>query len=338
VLASNAGAAGEAKAIYEALRPYERRWVLSGRDIVAPLGPVAYYLGLLAASLSRFELAAGHFEVALEAAQAIGARPFVVLAQAAYGAMLARPGENVDQPRALQLLADASGTADELGMKQIQHQVEAARAALSVTDSSKPPALSEGSASTGVFRKDGEYWTIGFLGVVVLMKDAKGLHLLRRLLAAPGSPFHVLDLAAGTLPSSKRISAENLLEGWSLDGISAESILDPAAKAAYRARIEELNREIDEAEGNHDLERASLRRSEMQFILDELTGAVGLGGRDRKVPSPAERARSSVSKSIRSSVGRIQMAHPALGAHLAGAITTGYFCSYKPNEAVDWKT
>ncbi|MEX2553294.1 MAG: hypothetical protein WD627_09905, partial [Actinomycetota bacterium] len=336
VLASNAGAAGEAKAIYEALRPYERRWVLSGRDIVAPLGPVAYYLGLLAASLSRFELAAGHFEVALEAAQAIGARPFVALAQAAYGAMLARPGGNVDQPRALQLLADASETADELGMKQIQHQVEAARGVLSLTDSGKPPALSEGSTSTSIFRKDGEYWTIGFQGVVVLMKDAKGLHMLRRLLAAPGSDLHVLELAAGTAASTNRKAG--LREGWSLDGISAETILDPMAKAAYRARIEGLNREIDEAESNNDMGRASAGRAELQFLLDELTAAVGLGGRDRRIPSSAERARSSVSKSIRSSVGRIQTAHPALGAHLAGAITTGYFCSYKPNEAVDWRT
>jgi hypothetical protein len=39
------------------------------------MGPIAYYLGMLAASLSRFD-AARHFEVALESAERRGARPY----------------------------------------------------------------------------------------------------------------------------------------------------------------------------------------------------------------------------------------------------------------------
>jgi tetratricopeptide (TPR) repeat protein len=329
VLASGAGAADEAKAIYEALLPYERRWVLSGRDVVAPLGPVAYYLGLLAALLARFEAAAGHFELALSSAQAIGARPYAALIQAAYGAMLAARGNEIDQARASALLTDASKAAGELGMRQVQQQVNAALGA---------PRSPAASAPTGVLRKDGELWTVGFGGDTVLMKDAKGLHLLKRLLAVPGSELHVLDLAAGSVAHSQTSPENDLPEGWSLEGVSAQTVLDPAAKAAYRARIEELNLEIQEAEDHHDLERASAGRAEMQFILDELASAIGFSGRDRKVPSPAERARSSVSKSIRSSIRRIQAVHPALGAHLATAVRTGYFCSYRPHEPVDWET
>jgi hypothetical protein len=338
LLASSTGAAGEAKPIYEALRPFEPRWVLSGRDVVAPLGPVAYYLGLLAGCLSEFELAARHFEVALEKARAIGARPYVALTQASYGAMLANRGKKADERRARQLLGDAAEEAEKMGMKQVRDQVETARALLGVgTDSGHSSAVSEGFAPSSIFRKEGEYWTIAFQGVTVLIKDARGLHLLRRLLAAPGSELHVLDLAAG--PPAGKPSPGNLpAEGWMLEGMSAEALLDPAAKAAYRARLDELNREIEEAERHHDLGRAEAGRGEMQFILDELARAVGLGGKDRKVPSPAERARSSVSKSIRSSVRRIQTVHPALGAHLANTVKTGYFCSYKPSEPIDWKT
>ena len=336
VLASSAGAAGEAKAIYEALRPYERRWVLSGRDAVAALGPVAYYLGLLAATLGQFDLAAGHFDVALETAQAIGERPYLALTQTAYGGMLAKRGIQTDQPRALQLLTYAAEAAEELGMNQVHDQVEAARALLGAGSDSDSPGLPEAPAP--IFRKDGEYWIIGFRGVTVLMKDARGLHLLRRLLAAPGTELHVLNLAAGSTTSSNKKPGERLPDGWSVEGISAEPLLDPAAKAAYRTRIEELNREIEEAEDHHDLGRASSGREEMQYILDELARAVGLGGRDRRATSPAERARSSVSKSIRSSVRRIQTIHPALGSHLASTIRTGYLCSYQPGEPVNWKT
>ena len=50
-----------------------------------------------------------------------------------------------------------------------------------------------------LFRRDGEYWTVGHRGLVVTLRDTKGLRDLGRLLAEPGREFHVLDLmAAGT--------------------------------------------------------------------------------------------------------------------------------------------
>ena len=55
-----------------------------------------------------------------------------------------------------------------------------------------------------IFRREGNYWTIGFGRVFIRMKDVKGLHYLRRLLTAPGREFHVLDLAAETTRSSTR--------------------------------------------------------------------------------------------------------------------------------------
>lgn len=67
-------------------------------------------------------------------------------------------------------------------------------------------------------------------------------------------------------------------------GTDAETMLDPAAKVAYRARIEELRRDLEEAEDYNDLERASQARTELDFIVEELTRAVGLGGRDRGSP------------------------------------------------------
>lgn len=39
MLAANAAPSQEAVAIYDLLRPYESRWVLAGRDAVAPLDP-----------------------------------------------------------------------------------------------------------------------------------------------------------------------------------------------------------------------------------------------------------------------------------------------------------
>jgi tetratricopeptide (TPR) repeat protein len=196
LLAAHAGAPREGAAIYDLVRPYERRWGSAGRDAVALLGPIAYYLGVLAAALSRFDAAARHFEVALDDAQRVGARPYLALTQGAYGAMLARRGATLDRQRARQLLADALQTAQQLGMNQLYDEALATLAGMPADP--RWLELDCFADAAAVFRREGEYWTIGFQRIVIRLKDTKGLQYLQKLLTAPGQQIHVLDLTAGT--------------------------------------------------------------------------------------------------------------------------------------------
>lgn len=70
------------------------------------------------------------------------------------------------------------------------------------------------------------------------------------------------------------------------------------------------------------------------------TRAVDLVERDRPAAAPGQRARSTVSKSLRACLKRIETVHPALGAHLASTVKTGYYCSYKPDPRapIEWQT
>jgi hypothetical protein len=147
-LAAHAEAIHEGAILYDLIRPYERRWAVAGRDAVAPMGPIAYYLGMLAASLSRFDAAVGHFQVAVEIAERIGARPFLALATGAYGALLARRGATSDYCRARQLLADAQQAAQELGMNQLHAEVIAARLELGKSSPTSTQQRTARSAST----------------------------------------------------------------------------------------------------------------------------------------------------------------------------------------------
>ena len=52
-------------------------------------------------------------------------------------------------------------------------------------------------AQKGVFRKEGEYWTVGYGGNSFRLKDSKGLGYLAHLLRHPAVEFHVLDLVGG---------------------------------------------------------------------------------------------------------------------------------------------
>src|SRR5580704_1493280 len=53
---------------------------------------------------------------------------------------------------------------------------------------------SSGSSENGIFRKEGEYWTVGYGKRAFRLKDTKGFAYLAHLLRHPGTEFHVLDL------------------------------------------------------------------------------------------------------------------------------------------------
>jgi len=54
----------------------------------------------------------------------------------------------------------------------------------------------------GTFRRQGEYWTIVYAGVVVRLRDTKGLQYLGHLLRHPGRAFPVAELAGVLEPRS----------------------------------------------------------------------------------------------------------------------------------------
>ena len=66
------------------------------------------------------------------------------------------------------------------------------------------------SSVNGIFRKEGEYWTVGYGGKSFRLKDTKGLGYLAHLLRHPAVEFHVLDLAggiAGQRPERSKIAS-----------------------------------------------------------------------------------------------------------------------------------
>jgi hypothetical protein len=188
---------------------------------------------------------------------------------------------------------------------------------------------------TNLFRRDGEYWTVGHRGLVVTLRDTKGLRDLGRLLAEPGREFHVLDLMAdGTgarsIPPSQAAEAGLAVEGW------GEPVIDEAARAHYKRRITELEAELEEAQERGDGEALAAAREELDALITALTAAYGLAGRPRRSPDPVERARKAVTRRIRNAMRRIARAHPRLGQHLAASIRTGEFCSYQPERDIVW--
>jgi tetratricopeptide (TPR) repeat protein len=255
-----------------------------------------------------------------------------------------------DRERALVELRATQSTFEQIGARLHAQRAADACAALEPGGPGQPPGderhtpveargvAAEARKPVNAFRREGEFWSVTFEDATVRLRDAKGLRYLVRLLADPHREFHVLELIAAECgwPADAR-SAMTTEPGHAFLG-DAGALLDARAKAAYRRRLAEIEEDLEEARATGDVPRQAQASTEREVLVRELSRAVGLGGRDRRAGSAAERARVSVTRSVRSVLVRIREHSAALGEHLDRCIRTGTRCAYQPDprSPVEW--
>jgi tetratricopeptide (TPR) repeat protein len=337
--------AGSGAVLHALLLPY-RGLVVD--TLESSTGAVDRYLGLAALTAGNLPAAERHLRDALDLNTRIGGHPWAARTRADLASLLLARDQPGDREQAAGLLEAALGTARQLGMTAFAKRAgdDLARAGGDAPPGQAPlraAGAADGTASWSVCRREGEYWSIAFAGQGFRLKDVKGLHYLAYLLRNPGREFHVLDLAA----AGQGVPAGRLQVSPARDDdlrparlSDTGPVLDERAKKAYRARLRELEEELAEAISWADPVRAARARQEMQFLADELAAAVGLGGRDRKTGSAAERARVNITRAIRAALARIRAYCPALADHLDATIHTGTFCCYAPDPRapITWRT
>jgi tetratricopeptide (TPR) repeat protein len=329
------GDARRAQLLYDVMLPFEGTNCVVGYA-AGCFGAMDRALAVLAVTASRVADAKRHVLAAIELNKRMGARPWLAWSELDHGALLLVGGgareEAEEHLRSAAELAAGCGAlrlerratdilarVDELDGAPVS-AVWGACAAEAVRAASYTPAPREQM----LFMREGEFWSIGRASAPIRLRDTKGLRHLAQLLATPEHEFHVLELA---------------VNGPVVDEPEAGSAsLDRRATAEYRARIADLREEIEEAEQFADPERASRAREELDFIAAELSRSVGLGGRERKTGSSAERARVNVTRAIRTTIKRIEAEDTSLARHLDASIRTGAFCSYvpEPRSAPEW--
>jgi tetratricopeptide (TPR) repeat protein len=304
-VAAQAGDASAAAQLREALLPYRGRLVVAG-GAVGCMGPVSLFLGLLATQLGLLDEAVKSLDEATSFAERAGALPIYALCLEAAARALDVRGAAGDREKASACRAQAQGIADLLG---------------------EPGLLGRLAPATGhwALRRDGQDWLLEAGPERARLRDSRGLHYLRPLLASPGSEIPALDLAAG---------------GPGLIASDPAPPLDATAREAYRRRIRELDSELAAADRAGDRAAAELAVTERQALVAELRRATGLAGRPRRATADAERARVNVTRTIRAAIDRITLAAPVAGTHLQSSIRTGTLCRYQPAPGgpASWRT
>jgi len=294
-VATQTGDIGAAAQLREALLPYRERLALFGGAGMC-IGPVSMFLGLLATQLGLLDEAVESLQQSIAFAERSGALPCLALSLEAASRALT--------------LRQAPGDRDAASDYRARAQAIAARLGMSGTLSRRVATPFGWS-----LRRDGEDWLLQAGAEHARLRDSRGLHYLRALLAAPGSDIPALDLAAG---------------GPGLAAADAGPLLDDAARDAYRDRIRRLDGELAAADRAGDRIAAERIHNERQDLAGELRRATGLAGRPRRISADAERARVNVTRTLRAAIARIARAAPIAGAHLDHSVRTGTMCRYQP--------
>ncbi len=321
------GAAERAEQLHAMLLPFAERNLVTGPGS-ACLGAAARHLGRLETLLERDADAEAHFVAARRMHEAMGARPWLAFTLRDHATMLLRR----DRPRALALLDEARVLAAALGLGDGFADLSAAAREPAIVGEAMP------TRDRGVCRREGDYWLLEFRGVGSRLRDAKGLRILAHLLRNPGREFHAAALVAAADGRHDDAAARGLdvfddeqlaRLGMHAGGLGdAGELLDPQARGDYRRRLAEIDGQLAAGGGADGL------AAERAFLVRELGGGTGLGGRGRRAAAASERARVSVTRALRAALERIASGHEALGDHLATTVRTGTFCAYEPDPHV----
>lgn len=188
-------------------------------------------------------------------------------------------------------------------------------------------------AGPNEFARQGEFWHISFAGRAIRMRDTKGIRHLHSLVNHQGQFLLATDLiqmSVGSLasrgPSTSSAGTESL-----------HSKSDLRALAEYRARLRELNIQLEDSQICSDMgfvERLQVEKAELEdFLIRES----GLFGRQRNVGSVAEKARINVRNAISNALHRIHASHDLLARHFDCSVKTGRLCCYRPAEETIWQ-
>ncbi|MGI8794557.1 MAG: hypothetical protein ACR2H3_15520 [Acidimicrobiales bacterium] len=193
---------------------------------------------------------------------------------------------------------------------------------------------------SGTFRAEGGSRIVGMGEITIAVRDLKGYQYIERLLAEPDREFHVLDLVGRASAASNSVAGS--AEGLDLvsAGVGAGlPAIDEAARSAYRRRLADIEDDLDDARACNDQGRIELAERDREYLLAELGRAVGLDGSPRMTGGSAERARTSVARSIRYALDRLREHDELLAGHLDQGIHTGTYCRYvgDPLVQVEWR-
>ena len=300
-----------AKAVYAALSPFGHLPIMGSVGVVC-LGSAERSLGVVALTFGDADLAVHHFERAVERNHLLDHAVMAAIAEGDLGCALLTRGDEGDDSRGRVHASRAAAALRTFGLGTRAQALDERVERLSTA----------GPVPVGRAIRSGGEWEIAYGDRRAVLADSVGVHRLAHLLAHPWT-----DVPATVLVGD-------------VERHGRQEVHDAASLRAYRERIDDLRREIDEADSDADIARAERCRDELDDLLEQLRATMGLGGRSRDFTDPGERARVAVRKSLGRVFAAIGAQDVVLARELETNIRTGSVCRFEPTARFPsvWRT
>ncbi|MGE0139221.1 MAG: AAA family ATPase [Ilumatobacteraceae bacterium] len=296
-----------AEAVYAALLPYRQLPILGSVGVVC-LGSAERSLGVAARTLGDVNLAVHHFEQGLEHNRRLQNVVMAAICEGELGCSLIERACAGDLRRGQEHVEAAVDGLERFGLTARARRLRRTADEL----------LRAAPAPDGHLVRVGAGWRLEFGDHAVDLAESVGVRRLGRLLARPW-----VDLTAGDLAGD--------LVGVT-DGTRPHDVHDLASLRSYRGHLDGLRAQIADAEADHDIERASRLRIELDQVVEQLRPTLGLGGRPRRFMDSSERSRVAVRKSLERVMVAIERQDAELAHMVRASIRTGAVCRFEPAE------
>jgi hypothetical protein len=290
-----------AASAYAAMLPFRHLPILGSVGVVC-LGSAERSLGVAARTVGDVDLAVHHFEQALEHDRRLQNHVMAAITAGDLGCALIERGSAGDARRGREQVDGAVRDLEAFGLgaraQALRRSADALERAAPVPD--------------GRLLRTASGWRLELGDRAVEVADSVGVLRLAELLARPWTDVTAVDLAGVS------------------ERVAPHEVHDVSSLRAYRSHLDDLRSQIAAAESDHDLERASQLRVEIDRVVEHLRPTLGLAGKPRRFGDPSERARVAVRKSLERVLGSIALGDAELADGLRSSLRTGAVCRFEP--------
>jgi hypothetical protein len=189
-----------------------------------------------------------------------------------------------------------------------------------------------------VFKKDGDFWTVGFQGnIATALKDSKGMTYIAYLLGNPHKRIPALELS-NLLSGAKLLNHSGIAKGKSVgaDSGKPQDLVDTDYLRKSKNRLGEIEEELRKAKENNDQAEEDRLEREKEQILNQLSSDLNLSSKSRSFPNDIEKARKAVTNAIKRALDNIQKHNTPLYQYLDNSIKHGTDFIYTPDRKINW--
>ncbi|HVA46154.1 MAG TPA: hypothetical protein VNH11_07250 [Pirellulales bacterium] len=185
----------------------------------------------------------------------------------------------------------------------------------------------EGTGEQFIFARDGDGYFVKGFGESGHVKGMVGFNHVAKLIAQPGTPILMTELlGAGDAAADQR---------------SRQPAMDAQAKRQANERLQELEREIDDAKACNDAARQERAMEEKERYVEQLKAAAGVLGKDRDINSQVDKHRPRILGAVKRACDALRKSTPPmieLANHFqAGISTEGDTVVYRAGASLSWR-